>query len=104
MGGILSVFLVASQHLPTIRMVSCHLQDSIRTLLSYPSKGLGNPEKFRSDVTFLLILTKGCIVEDRVYGLSMMWVHPYQARVSVMEEAVKQLTPLISTGPDWPTP
>ena len=39
---------------------------------------------------------------DRVYGLSMMWVHPYQARVSTMEEGVKQLTPLISTGPDWP--
>ena len=36
-----------------------------------------------------------------MYGLSMMWVHPYQARVSTMEEGVKQLTPLISTGPDW---
>ena len=31
-----------------------------------------------------------------------MWVNPYQARVSTMEEAVKQLTPLIPTGPDWP--
>ena len=39
---------------------------------------------------------------DRVYGLSIMWVNPYQARVSTMKEAVKQLTPLISTGPDWP--
>ena len=39
---------------------------------------------------------------DRVYGLSMMCVHPYQAMVSTMEEAIKQLTPLISTGPDWP--
>ena len=37
---------------------------------------------------------------DRVYGLSMMWVHPYQARVSTMEKTVKQLTPLISTWPD----
>ena len=37
----------------------------------------------------------------RVYGLSTMWVHPYQAMVSTMEEVVKQLTPLISTGPDW---
>ena len=39
---------------------------------------------------------------DRVYSLSPMWVHPYQAKVSTMEEAVKQLTPLISAGPDWP--
>ena len=39
---------------------------------------------------------------DRVYGLSTMWVNPYQSRVSTMEEAVKQLTALISTGPDWP--
>ena len=41
-------------------------------------------------------------MEDRVYGLSMMWVNPYQARVSTMEEVVKQLAPLIPTGPDWP--
>ena len=65
-------------------------------------KAWGDPEMFRSDVTFLLILTKGCTVADRVYGLSMIWVHLYQARVSTMEEAVKQLTPLSSTGPDWP--
>ena len=32
----------------------------------------------------------------------MMWAHPYQARVSTMEEVIKQLTPLTSTGPNWP--
>ena len=42
------------------------------------------------------------MVGDRVYGLSTMWVHPYQARVSTMEEVVKQLTLLISTEPGWP--
>ena len=31
-----------------------------------------------------------------------MWAHLYQARVSTMEEAIKQLTPLTSTGPNWP--
>ena len=65
-------------------------------------KAWGNPEKFRGNVAFLLILTEGCTAGDRVYGFSTMWVHPYQARVSTMEEAVKQLTPLIPTGPDWP--
>ena len=39
---------------------------------------------------------------DRVYGISTMWVNPYQARVSTMEEVVKQLTALISTRSDWP--
>ena len=30
-----------------------------------------------------------------------MWVNPYQARISIMEKVVKQLTPLIPTWPDW---
>ena len=32
----------------------------------------------------------------------MVWVNPYQARVPTVEEAVKQLTILVSSGPDWP--
>ena len=64
-------------------------------------KAWGNLE-FRSDITFLLILTEGFTAGERVYGLSMMWVYPYQASISTMEEAVKQLTPLIPTWPDWP--
>ena len=64
-------------------------------------KAWGDPEKFKSDVTCLLILTGMCASGDRVFGLSTMWVHPYQARAPTMEEAVKQLTPLISTGPNW---
>ena len=31
-----------------------------------------------------------------------MWVHPYQARVSTIDEAAKQLAQLASTGPNWP--
>ena len=65
-------------------------------------KAWGNLEKFQSNIAFLLVLTKEGAAGDRVFGLSMMWVNPYQARVSTMEEAVKQLTALISTGPDWP--
>ena len=37
-----------------------------------------------------------------MFGLSMMWAHLYQARVPTMEQMVKQLTPLPSTGPDCP--
>ena len=65
-------------------------------------KAWGDPEKFQSDVTILLVLTEEGAVGDRVYGLSTMWVNPYQAMVSTMGEMVKQLTALISTGPDWP--
>ena len=32
----------------------------------------------------------------------MIWVNPYQARVPTMEAAVKQLTALVCTWPDWP--
>ena len=59
-------------------------------------------EKFHSDVAFLLVLTEEGAVGDRVYSLSMIWVNPYQARISTMEETVKQLTALVFTGPDWP--
>ena len=37
----------------------------------------------------------GCMV-------SMVWVNPNQARVPTVEEAVKQLTALVSRGPNWP--
>ena len=80
--------------------VASMTQSELSSLTSL--KAWGNPEKFKSDVTFLLILTGECTAGDRVFGLSTMWVHPYQARAPTMEEAVKQLTPLFSPGPNWP--
>ena len=59
-------------------------------------------EKFCNDITFLLISTEEGAAGDRMYGLSTVWVNPYQARVPTVEEAVKQLTTLFSSGPDWP--
>ena len=38
---------------------------------------------------------------ERAHGLAMVWVHPYQARVSTTDGTVKQLTQLPYTGPDW---
>ena len=32
----------------------------------------------------------------------MIWVNPYQARLPTVEEVVKQLTALVSAGPNWP--
>ena len=62
----------------------------------------GDDERFCSNVAFLLVLPKEGIAEERVYRLAMVWVHPYQARVSTLGVAAKQLTQLASTGPNCP--
>ena len=99
--GGLSVTLGVPGHLSIAESVPCHLYNPVRALLPHQSKGLGYAEKFCSDVTFFQVSTEEGAVRDRVYGLSMIWVNPYQARVSTVEEVVKQLTALVSTRPDW---
>ena len=64
-------------------------------------KAWGDPQKFCSNVVFLLVLPKEGVEGERVYGLTMMWVHPYQARVLTIYDVAKQLAQLASTGPDW---
>ena len=65
-------------------------------------KAWGDNERFCSDVAFLLVLPKVVIAEERVYRLTMVWVHPYQARVSTLGTAAEQLSLLASTGSNWP--
>ena len=65
-------------------------------------KAWGEAERFKSEVAFLLILTKGPMEGNKVFGLDTIWVHPFQARTPSMGEAVKLLTPLPSTGSDCP--
>ena len=60
-----------------------------------------DPKRFHSDVAFLLILPKEGVAGERVYGLAMVWVHPYQARVSTIDDAVRKLTLLASARPNW---
>ena len=59
-------------------------------------------EKLHSDIAYLVVSTKDRMASDRVYGLSTVWVNPYQARVSTVEEVVRQLITLISGGPNRP--
>ena len=92
----------APQHLSITESVSCCLYNPFGALLPCWPQGLGDAEMFCSDVTFLLVLTEEGAVGDRVYSLAMIWVNPYQARVTTVEEKVKQLTALVSTRPDWP--
>ena len=35
------------------------------------------------------------------FGLSMVWVHSYQAHVSTMDEVAKKLTLLTTSGENW---
>ena len=62
----------------------------------------GDADKFHSDVVFLLALPKKGAAEERTYGLAMVRVHPYQARVSTIVEAIKQLDQLTPSRPNWP--
>ena len=59
-------------------------------------------EKSHNNITFLLVSAKEEATGNRKYGLSITWVNPCQARVPSMEEAVKELTTWVSSGPDWP--
>ena len=98
----LFITLGMSGHLSTAVSIPCDLHNSIRALLSHQPKGLGDVEKFCRYFTFLLVSTKEEVTGDRMYGLSTVWVNPYQAGVPTVEEAVRELTTLASSGPDWP--
>ena len=52
-------------------------------------KAWDDPKKFHSNVAFLLVLPQEGAVGERVYRLAMVWMHPYQARVSMIDNAAK---------------
>ena len=79
----------------------CQLTQSELTSLTH-LKAWGDDERFHSNVAFLLVLPKDGVVGERVYRLTMVWVYPYQARVSTIGSTAKQLAQLASTGPNWP--
>ena len=81
-----------------------HVTRMTQSELASPTclKAWGDPKKFQSNVTFLLVLPKEGAVGERVYRLTMVWVHPYQARVSTIDDMAKQLAQLASTGANWP--
>ena len=63
---------------------------------------MGLHQKFCSNVALLLVLPKEGVAGEGMYGLAMVWVHPYQARISTIDGTGKQLAQLASTGPNWP--
>ena len=41
-------------------------------------------------------------MKDRHYGISLVWVNPYQVRAATMKEAVEKLTACNFSGTNWP--
>ena len=41
-------------------------------------------------------------MQGRWYGISLVWVHPNQVRVTTIEEAAESLTAYTSSGVNWP--
>ena len=58
----------------------------------------GDAKRFHSDIAFLLVLPEEGVAGKRVW----VWVHPYQAGVSTMDDAAEKLSQLASTRPNWP--
>ena len=65
-------------------------------------KAWGEKQDIHNNIAFLLVLTKGESTGGRSYGLSTIWVNPSQAGVHSMEEAVRELAPWVSSGPNRP--
>ena len=65
-------------------------------------KAWGEKQRVHNDIAFLLVLAREEATGGRKYGLSTIWVNPCQARVHSMEEAVRELTARVSSGPNWP--
>ena len=61
----------------------------------------GDVEKFCSDLAFLLILPKRVIVGEMVFGLAIVWVHPYQAHIPILDEVAKRLSLLTTSSNNW---
>ena len=80
--------------------ITCITQSELSSLTGLMAWGY--KEKSHNDITFLLISTKEEVTGNRKYGLSTIWVNPHQARVPSREEAVKELTAWVSSGPNWP--
>ena len=89
-------------HMPTPRAVSNCPCDPVRAGFPYLPEGVGWCQKVPQWCCLSTSSTQRGWSRREGVWLIMVWVHPYQARVSTIDEAAKQLTQLPSVGPDWP--
>ena len=92
---------VASYHLSPLVAIPPTICNPIGDVLPDKPQGLGGETEDPSRYHILLVLDEEEATWDRRYGLSTIWVNPCQARVCSMEEAVRELTAWVSSGPNW---
>ena len=61
----------------------------------------GDPKRPKSDMAYLLLAPDQVVEEERKFGLVAVWTHLCQAHLPSLDEVVRKLTLLISTGEDW---
>ena len=88
------------QYLSLITTISHYIHNPVRALLPHQPNGLGGQREILPWHCLSLDLCWGG--GNRKYGLSTIWVNPCLGRVPSMEEAVKELTTWVSSGPNWP--
>ena len=94
----LSIALGVPQHLPPPGTIP---GDPVRTFFPHCLGGMENATKFHSDLAFLLVSLEKAIADEIVSGLAMVWVHPYQACIPTLDDAVKKLTLLTTSHENW---
>ena len=95
------VTLGASGHLSTATSIPFPLHNSIRALLPHQLKAWGNAEESHSDIAFLLVSTKEEAAGNRCM-VSLWMGEPPSGQGSHCGGSSKQLTALVSSGPNWP--
>ena len=100
MGKGYGIFMGEPQHLPPPELPGTPLSFPLGTTLHQQPKILGDIQEPSNNMAYLLVCT-GDALEDRNYGVSLVWTGPNQVWASSMEEAVETLSAYISSGPDW---
>ena len=49
-------------------------------------------------------ITQKAIMGEMVFGLAVVWVHPYPACISTLDEVAEKLNLLTTSGKNWATP
>ena len=60
----------------------------------------GDTQKPQDSMAYLLVKVEDAL-EVKGYGTALVWISPYQAWASTMEEALEILSTCISHGPNW---
>ena len=101
MGRVHSVPMGVSQYLPPLSSFQV-AQVTWQELSALSHTGAwGGQEKPNGDMAFILIAPGKVVGREMVFGLISVWMHPHQACLSSLDEAVRKLALLIDLGDDW---